>query len=960
MALQTLQQASARDLADDDNCSQGSVDSDPTPRFDTSALRLKYGSPAAVGRSSRSPGNQKLHDALSPNGSQTTSDEGDEDGDDSSVEAFGDIRINHDLVFDDDSKTVVSALTLATRGPPGRHGPTAGSEGQSAADCDDSNMSCADMEARTKELRRIKSNMSVKSGSGGQSTTNASSRSSHAHGSANMVSTNTFYEDLSSDDDSDDELERLEIELVSMLQETGTQEDVEIAKQNFQIHRTLHGQTTATLTKEISTHSGLIRSEMKQAQEQSKRANVQQSAALSKIMGAVGNVEEHTGDILQRLDEWDIRWKQMEELRLRHMLENEQHQADNGCSVSDTTSANAIVAHGSNSVATTTITLSDRAADNTTSPTAAIVVSNIAAGGGGDAVLPSEPGLSGLSATVSGPSIAGGIQGIPPPDKSTSMALTTDNGPASGTCTSSPTLISAPPVAEPLPLADGSTVELASSGTDNPLRPASNANAGTAEDSKAVVGVEVAPAHGGTNLSMAMLSTSTASKLLPEDTFDRPRHGPNPTAGGKPDTNCRRSGPRLKASIGAARTTTSATTPSISTTARTGVGGQKGITRAEVEKENGEVLDRSKSMSGQMPALGSGAHAHNSVPVQLAPRGTASNAIAVAAKLNKSARTSGKGLGPGSRIRIVASTHPMSPEKSPLLLSDLALYKLLKDSQKDISAYDWKKFIPEIRQEGESPLQLLKDSVTKLEAAVDGGILASAGPLQSFIDFLSREATEERLNARQPELCNCWYSLVSKIASEIHMFKDPARRKLLMPTMKVLATRLQDALGSGNSATAANSKECMMRIASLSGLAGYSSVIAALCDGVMQTLASRRKELIRAGCSRPFALAMAIAPDKSIRRCENQGEMISETMVTLIISKSQEVRDAGRLAYHILDSRSINGIILTIDKKLKFRSPKAMSYLRLAKDNAKVEMSEGGDMFSWIKDNDYGHFPLAL
>ena len=581
------------------------------------------------------------------------------------------------------------------------------------------------------------------------------------------------------------------------------------------------------------------------------------------------------------------------------------------------------------------------------------------------------------------------------------MALAIDNGSASGT--SGSVLTSALPAAESEPLADGSTAALASSGIDNPIRPASNAKAGTAEDTKAVVGADAVPAHGNaiaaadamgiaTVASMAIDSTSNGSSLLCNGTWDPSRQAPQTSAGNKADSKSNitsgRSGSKPMESTGAGKFTASsqprgndtlpsvglsntADPPSISTSARPSndvrerLFARAGVSAGpEDEKENGLLSDmskpKSKSRSTARGLTTSGAQAHNSDLVQLAPRGTASNAIAVAAKLSKSARTSGKGMGSGSCIRLVASTHAMSPEKSQLLLSDLALYKLLKDSQKDINDYDWKKFIPEIRQEGKSPLLLLKDSVTKLEAAVDGGVLVSSGPMQSFLDFLSREATEERLNARQPDLCNCWYSLISKIASKIHMLQDPARRKLLMPTMKVLATRLQDALGSGNSVIAANSKECMMRIASLSGLAGYSSIIAAVCDGVMQTLASRRKELIRAGCSRPFALAMAIAPDKSILRCEKQGEMISETMVTLIISKSQEVRDAGRLAYHILDSRSINGIILTIDKKLKFRSPKAMSYLRLAKDNAKVEMSEGGDLFSWIKDNGYGHFPLAL
>lgn len=124
------------------------------------------------------------------------------------------------------------------------------------------------MEARIKD-------MSILSGSDDDRSTTAthafaSGQSSHAHGSTNAISANTFYEGLPSDDDSDGELEHLEEELVSMMQETGTQEDVNIAMRNFRMHRRM-------------------RSQMKQGQEQANTAtSVEQSGGRSGLESSYG------------------------------------------------------------------------------------------------------------------------------------------------------------------------------------------------------------------------------------------------------------------------------------------------------------------------------------------------------------------------------------------------------------------------------------------------------------------------------------------------------------------------------------------------------------------------------------------------------------------------------------------------------------------------------------------------
>ena len=420
LALLSLQQATARDSDDDDNGSQGSVDSDPTPRFDTSALRLKYGSPTGVGRSSCSPATnqQWLHDTLSPNGSKTKSDEGDEDGDDdSSVEAFGDIQIRHDRVGDDD-KTVVSALTVGTRGPSGRPSPAALSPQRST-------MSRAETEARCKELRRIHSSMSV---SGGRSTTGSSSMSTHAHGSTNVVSTNTFFEDSSSDDDSDDEdMERKHENYLALLQRNGRDQGyIDRVRKTFQLQRGMHKETVARVSKLMTKSTNVVLSRMKNFEDQSKMANVQQSAALSNIQksstdikGGVDSLGEKTTDLSEMVSGLRLELSQFLQFHYSNAATSNADVASDSNTgmmvnpvelpATDSTSTNAPLAPGS--VVDAPITSSYRAASNE-SATAAIAASNDRAGSGGDGVLPSEPGLSGPSATVSGPSIAGDIQGI--------------------------------------------------------------------------------------------------------------------------------------------------------------------------------------------------------------------------------------------------------------------------------------------------------------------------------------------------------------------------------------------------------------------------------------------------------------------------------------------------------------------------------------------------------------------
>ena len=117
-------------------------------------------------------------------------------------------------------------------------------------------------------------NMEAMSGSDDDRSTtathaSASGQSSHAHGSTNAVTANTFYEGLPSDDDSDGDLADLEEELVSMLQETGNLEGTDIAKRTFQMHRRMHSQ-------------------MKQGQEQANTASVEQSGGRSGLESSYG------------------------------------------------------------------------------------------------------------------------------------------------------------------------------------------------------------------------------------------------------------------------------------------------------------------------------------------------------------------------------------------------------------------------------------------------------------------------------------------------------------------------------------------------------------------------------------------------------------------------------------------------------------------------------------------------
>ena len=269
--------------------------------------------------------------------------------------------------------------------------------------------------------------------------------------------------------------------------------------------------------------------------------------------------------------------------------------------------------------------------------------------GDGDAILPSDLARKNPSGTVLGPPRAAGIDGgggdFLSLSSTTATALATQQDSVSGADRSA--LILESPAA-------GHT---AKSSTDNVRLTAPTKSAGTIEETTALVDPEAAPAHDVTiastdamgiakAASMAMVRTSNAPGLLSEDTVDPPHQNPNPTASTELDTNGRRSGPRPKASTGAARSSTSllprsngdlpstgcsntAEPPSISTTAHTGVGRQKGIARAEVEKANGVVLARSKPKSGQMPA-----EPASSLPALLLdrPRWSTHHALALAAR----------------------------------------------------------------------------------------------------------------------------------------------------------------------------------------------------------------------------------------------------------------------------------------------------------------------------------------
>ena len=502
-----------------------------------------------------------------------------------------------------------------------------------------------------------------------------------------------------------------------------------------------------------------------------------------------------------------------------------------------------------------------------------------------------------------------------------------------------------PPTTDPIvePLADA--------GTDNPIRPASNANAGSIDDTKAVAGAETAPAHGVTiaptdGMVMAPIPNAPgqvskdAARILPDSTpiASAPckTSGANAAIGmslnHKGDgaipfersSNVGRDAGRHQDKENAdapARPISGMTEPrsmpgnSTSPKPATLLSSRAGGPSKTATATSTSRLNRSKTMTRSRKSTVGTSHPRTfrPLPSNLQPRSTnvlSTNGIcSVEGKPERTAKTSVE-----SAIPIPSA----SSESKILVLSKAEgaqLMKQLNTAKKRIEDLDG-------LRNNKLYIDWDAEARAKISDSLNSNAFLHTPSLNLVVKLFTNIISDAQLNNSRTAICRQWLDVIrDDFAGAIERISkdedgDELRKKLAAPLRQV-AAHLCKTLGRGEPCVVDKARAVYRRILLLTSDPTFYAPLKILGDLVPTKSATLAKS-----CGMLLSFAIDVASPKSIELCESSKKKptfaISSPIAALSDSNAghADVRLHGRIAYFRLKAKGYKEIEERVQENL--------------------------------------------